>query len=254
VARVKQPEPPVIDYRPPASPPPEGRDFTVRANIKSDSPIGRALLQWGPQGGQMVYTDLTHTDGDSYEAVVPAAQAKGTIQYFIAAKNAAGLLTKQGASGQTTPYTITFKPVAAQPASTAVASSGPYQFSHLPLYRVIPGKPIVVRAQVVPTSDSGELPDRVIVLWRGNDAQDQLTEMDADPRGGWGGYKAQLPPQEDGAIFYQIVACDAAGKACGDDTGSKRKWHSAMVSAQPGGAQPMPLDAVSSKAPASVPE
>ncbi|MCA1827224.1 MAG: hypothetical protein LC689_09850, partial [Myxococcales bacterium] len=252
----KTAEPPVIEHRAPSAQPPEGRDFTVRMKIKSDSPIGVAVMQWGQKGGQMSFTQLTHTEGDSYEAVIPGAQAKGTIEYFIAAKNAAGLLTKQGSSGNTTPYTLTFKPSAAA-GSGEVASrgqSGPYRFSHLPLYRVMPGKPIVVRAQIVPTSDSGDLPDHVAVLWRGNDAQDQMTEMDQDPTGGYGGYKAKIPPQEEGAVFYQIIACDQPAKSCGDDTGSKRKWHSAMVASQPGAAQPMPLDAVSSKAPPSLPE
>ena len=249
-------EPPVIEHRKPSAQPPEGRDFTVRMKIKSESPVAVAILQARPQGAAGYNNmQLTHTEGDSYEAVIPAAQAKGTVEYFIAAKNAAGLMTRQGDGDAKTPYTLTFKPSAA--AATAVASggaAGPYQFSHLPLYRVQPGKPIVVRAQIVPTAESGDLPEHVAVLWRGNDAQDQLTDMDPDPTGGYGGYKAQLPAQDEGAIFYQVIACDAAAKSCGDDTGSKRKWHSAMVSSQPGGAQPMPLDAVSSKAPPALPE
>ena len=106
----------------------------------------------------------------------------------------------------------------------------------------------------MPSADSGDLPDRVAILWRGNDAQDQFTEMAPDQSGGYGGFRADLPAQDEGAIFYQIVACDQSAAHCGDDTGSKRKWHSAAVSAQPGGAQPMPLDAVSSKAPPSLPE
>ena len=252
----KAAEPPVIEHRKPSMQPPEGRDFTVRMKIKSESPVEVAVLTAKPQGGGAPSTiRLTHSEGDSWEGVIPGAQAKGTLEYFIAAKNAAGLMSKQGDGGPNTPYTITFKPSAAAAAS-AVASSagGPYQFSHLPLYRVMPGKPILVRAQIVPTSNGGDLPEHVAVLWRGNDAQDQLTDMDPDPTGGYGGFKVTLPAQDEGAIFYQIVACDAAAKVCGDDTGSKRKWHAAMVSSQPGAAQPMPLDAVSSKAPPALPE
>jgi hypothetical protein len=255
----KATEPPVIEHRAPSAQPPEGRDFTVRMKIKSESPIGVAILQVKPQGGQgFTPTRLTHTEGDSWEGVIPADKAKGTIEYFIAAKNDAGLLGTSGSAND--PHRLTFKAsaastqVAAAQAPATTQAAGPYNFSHLPLYRVQPGKPITVRAQVVPTNESGDLPEHVAVLWRGNDAQDQLTDMDPDPTGGYGGFKAQLPPQDEGAIFYQIVACDAAAKSCGDDTGSKRKWHSAMVSAQPGGAQPMPLDAVSSKAPPSLPE
>ena len=254
----RAPEPPVIEHRQPSAQPPEGRDFTVRAKIKSDSPIGVAVLQWKPQGGTSLNNlQLTHTEGDSYEVVLPAAQAKGTIEYFIAAKNQAGQMAKQGNGDAKTPYVMTFKSSGAS-ASTATAApeqaAGPYQFSHLPLYRVMPGQPIVVRAQIVPSAESGDLPDRAAVLWRGNDAQDQFTEMVADPTGGYGGFKAELPAQEEGGIYYQIVACDASAAHCGADTGSKRKWHSAAISAQPGGAQPLPIDAVSAKAPPTLPE
>lgn len=257
----KAPEPPVIEHRQPSAQPPEGRDFTVRMKIRSDSPVAVALLQ-SRQQGMTAFNNLAlkHTEGDSYEAVIPGPQATGTIEYLIAAKNEAGLMSRQGNGDSKTPYLLSFKPSASTPASsTATASStsdksaGPYQFTHLPLYRVQPGRPIVVRAQIVPSGD-GDLPDRAAVLWRGNDAQDQLTEMVADPNGGYGGYKAELPAQDEGAVFYQIVACDPGAKSCGDDTGSKRKWHSAAVAAQPGAAQPMPLDAASAKAPPSVPE
>ena len=108
--------------------------------------------------------------------------------------------------------------------------------------------------QVVPPTDNGEMPDRVAVLWRGNDAQDQLTDMVRDDTGGWGGFKAELPPQEEGALFFQIVACDATTTRCGVDTGSKRKWHGTAVASQAGAAKPLPLDAVSTKAPPSLPE
>ncbi len=252
----RAPEPPVIQYQKPGVQPPEGKDFAVRMKIKSESPVAVAILQWRPQGGANTNTPLAHAGGDSYEGVIPAAQAKGTVEYFIAAKNQAGLMTRQGDGDAKTPYVLTFKPAGAS--STAVAAgekaAGPFLFSHLPLYRVPPGRPVLVRVQVTPAADNGELPDKVAVLWRGNDAQDQFTEMTADPTGGWGGYRAELPSPEEGAIFYQIVACDPTATRCGADTGSKRRWHSTMVSAQPGGAQPMPLDAVSSKAPPSLPE
>ena len=253
----KAPEPPVIEHRQPSAQPPEGRDFTVRMKIKSDSPVAVAILQSRPQGGAgFTNTPLNHTEGDSYEAVVPGAQAKGSIEYFIAAKNQAGQMTRQGNGDAKTPYMLTFKASGASSSSAAASdkAAGPYQFTHLPLYRVLPGKPIVVRAQIVPSAESGDLPDRTAVLWRGNDAQDQFTEMVADPTGGYGGYKAELPAQDEGGIYYQIVACDSGAAHCGDDTGSKHKWHSAAVSAQPGGAQPLPIDAVSAKAPPTLPE
>jgi hypothetical protein len=258
----KAAEPPVIEHRRPGTQPPEGRDYTVRMKIKSDSPVAVAILQSKPQGGPAYNnTPLKNTEGDTYEAVIPGSAAKGSVEYFIAAKNQAGQMTRQGDGDSKTPYLVTFKPsasasaaAAAAPAASSDKGTGPFAFTHLPLYRVQPGKPIVVRAQIVPSSDSGDVPDRAMVLWRGNDAQDRLTEMVGDDTGGWGGFRAQLPGQEEGAIFYQIVACDPGAGHCGADTGGKRKWHSASVAAQSGGAQPMALDAVSSKVPPSVPE
>ena len=172
--------------------------------------------------------------------------------------------TRQGDGDPETPYLVTFKAAAAAPASTATAASapppaksaasaGPYSFTDLPPYRIPPGRPIVLRAQVVPSAE-GEMPDKVTVLWRGNDAQDQATEMVADPSGGYGGFKAELPAQDEGAVFFQIVACDAQASKCAVDTGSKRRWHATSIASNPGGAQPMALDAVSSKAPPTLPE
>src|SRR5882672_2401086 len=83
----KATEPPVIEHRKPSAQPPEGRDFTVRMKIKSESPVEVAILQWKPQGGANNNMSLTHTDGDSWEGVIPGSAAKGTIEYWIAAKN-----------------------------------------------------------------------------------------------------------------------------------------------------------------------
>ena len=70
---------------------PAVRDFTLRMKIKSESPVAVAILQAKPSGGAGYNNmQLTHTEGDSYEAVIPGPQAKGTVEYFIAAKNAAG--------------------------------------------------------------------------------------------------------------------------------------------------------------------
>jgi hypothetical protein len=255
----RAPEPPAIQHSRPTSPPPEGREFTVRTKIQSDSPVAVAVLQSRPQGtAAFKNTPFFRTEGDTWEAQVPAATARGTIEYFIAAKNEAGQMTRQGDGDANTPYMVTFKPAA--PAATTVAAaasvkpSGPFVFTDDPPARVTPGRPFLVRVQVVPPTENGEMPDRVAVLWRGNDGQDQLTDMIKDETGGWGGFKAELPPQEDGAVFYQIVACDAAATRCGVDTGSKRKWHATAVASQPGASRPLPLDAVSSKAPPSLPE
>jgi len=259
----KASEPPAIQHGKVRAPPPEGRDYTVRTKIVSDSPVAVAVLQSRPQGtATFTNTPLSRTEGDTWEAQIPAAMARGTVEYFIAAKNQAGQMTRQGDGDAKTPYTLTFKSAgatstptgSAAPAVASGRSSGPFVFTDDPPARVAPGRPILVRVQVVPPTDNGEMPDRVAVLWRGNDAQDQLTDMVRDETGGWGGFKAELPPQEEGALFFQIVACDATTTRCGVDTGSKRKWHATAVASQAGARRPLPLDAVSTKAPPSLPE
>ena len=171
------------------------RDLTLRMKIKSESPVAVAILLARPQGtAAFTNSKIKSTGGDNYEAEIPASMAHGTVEYFMAAKNQAGLATRQGDGDPETPYLVTFKAAAAAPASTATAASapppaksaasaGPYSFTDLPPYRIPPGRPIVLRAQVVPSAE-GEIPDKVTVLWRGNDAQDQATEMVADPSGG----------------------------------------------------------------------
>jgi len=250
--------PPVIEHRKASAQPAEGQDFTVRVKIRSESPVAVAVLQAKQAGAANVTNSpLARTEGDSYEGKIPGTMAKGSVEYFITAKNAAGAMTRQGDGDTRTPYVITFKaPLAAAPAATASAEkpAGPYEFTHNTLYRVLPNQPIMVRVQIVPSSDDGQMPDRVVVLWRGNDGRDQVTGMARDENGGYGGYKAELPPQDEGAVFYQVVACDSDATHCGVDTGSKRKWHAAAVAGQPGGATPLPLEAVSQKAPPALPE
>ena len=252
-AVARAPEPPAIQHSVAAAPP-EGRDLTVRTKIRSDSPVAVAVLQARAQGtGAFTNLPLARSGGDTWEAQIPAAMARGSVEYFIAAKNQAGQMTIQGAGDQT-PFVVTFKSGGTTVAASGAQPAGPFLFTDDPPVRVLPGSPILVRVQVVPPADRGEMPDRVAVLWRGNDAQDQLTDMVKDETGGWGGYKAVLPPQEEGAIFYQVVACDASAAKCAVDTGSRRRWHATAVASQPVQARPLPLDAVSTKAPPSLPE
>ena len=250
-AKAAAAEPPVVEHRKPATQPAEGQDFTVRIKIHSESPVAVAILQ-SKQAGTSTFsnTPLQHTDGDSYEAKIPSASAKGTLEYFIAAKNAAGLMTRQGDGDSKTPYTVTFK-AAAGDAATASADKGGWSFTHWPVTRIDVNKALLVRAQIAPSGDEGQVPDKAMVLFRGNDGQDQQVDMLPDPNGGFGGFKAELPAQADGAVYYQIVACDDAGKKCVVDTGSKKKWHGAAVGPK-GSEAPMPLNATSSKVPAEV--
>ena len=270
-----RPQPLTVEHSRPGTQPPEGRDFTIRSKIHSESPLAVAMLQARPQGTTtFISTKMTQTEGDTWEAQIPASMARGNVEYYIAVRNDAGQVTRQGDAGGKGPYVVSFKSsggtatsskssgaatstaAAKPPAPMAAAEkpSGPFVFTDNPPSRLAPGRPILLRVQVVPPTDNGEMPDRVAILWRGNDAQDQLTDMVEDKTGGWGGYKAELPPQEEGAIFFQVVACDASATKCGVDTGSKRKWHATSIATQPSAAKPLPLDAVSSKAPPTLPE
>src|SRR6266566_2297644 len=167
----KASEPPSIQHSRPAAQPPEGREFIVRSKIRSESPVAVAVLQARPQGtAAFTNTQLTHAEGDTWEAQIPASMARGTVEYFIAAKNQAGQMTRQGDGDAKTPYTLTFKSagavatVAAAPQPTR--PGGPFTFTDDPPARLAPGRPLLLRAQVVPSTDGGEMPDRVAVLWR----------------------------------------------------------------------------------------
>jgi hypothetical protein len=243
---------PVIDHKKPSGQQPEDKDFIVRMRIQSDSPVAVGLLQVKSQGS-VGFTNLklNHVVGDNYDATIPASLAHGTVEYFIVAKSEAGQVSKQGDGDSATPFVAVFRNAAPAPAAKP---AGPYLFTDNPPYRVTPGKPIVLRAQVVPASDTGALPDRVAVLWRANDAQDQMTDMQPDATGGYGGFRAEIPAQDEGGFWFQIVACDATASRCAIDTGSKRKWHAAAVASQAGARQPQPIDAVSKRAPGALTE
>src|SRR6267142_759513 len=127
-------EPPAIQYIRPAEPPAEGNPFTLRMRIQSDSPVAVAVLQARAQGtAAFVNLPLTKAEGDSWQAQIPAAMAPGTIEYFIAAKNQAGQMTRQGES-EGKPYGLTFKsaaPASSAPAPLAIVNrlAGPFSFT-----------------------------------------------------------------------------------------------------------------------------
>src|SRR6267143_4984520 len=113
-------QPPAIQYIRPAEPPAAGNPFTMRTRIQSDSPVAVAVLQARAQGtAAFVNLPLTKAEGDTWQAQIPAPMAHGIIEYFIAAKNQAGQMTRQGES-EGKPYGLTFKsaaPTASAPAA-----------------------------------------------------------------------------------------------------------------------------------------
>jgi hypothetical protein len=251
-AKVAKSGPPVIEHRKPSVALPEGQEVTLRARVRGESPIAFSGVFLRKQGesGPGVRLALTRVEGESYEAKIPSDKARGTVEYLLAAKDQNGLQSFGGDGSPTSWFTVSFKPA---PKSV----EQPFLFAVNPPVRVHPGRSVTVRAQITGGAQGEEptVPDKAQVLWRGNDGQDQVTDMQTDPTGGLGGFKAELPPQPGGgALYYQVVACDASGSKCAVDTGGRRKWHAVAVAAAPGSARPAPLEAPSSKAPGSLPE
>jgi hypothetical protein len=241
------PAKPVIEHKKPADPV-EGRDVPIRATIRSAAPIALSGVYYrktGESGYSGVIT-LRRVHGDEFEGIIPGEKAHGSIEYLIAAKDAKGQQTNQGDGNSSTWFGVTFK--------AAPRAPQPYSFAVNPPVRIAPGQPVTLRAQITAVRDDAyEPPAKAQVLWRGGDGQESQVEMQGDPNGGIGGFKAVLPALKDGALYYQIVACDSSGAKCAVDTGGRRTWHAVSVTADPAKPTPAPLD-VASKAPASLPE
>jgi hypothetical protein len=235
---------PTIEHQKPAGALPEGKEVMLRAKVRSAVPIAFSGVFVRKQGDSNAGTRvaLTKIRSDEYEAKIPAESAHGTLEYLIAAKDANGKQTFGGDGAPTTWFTLTFKP-AAQSFNVAVN----------PPARLVPGRSLTVRAQISTPGDAPVAAAKAQVVWRGADGQEQVTDMRPDPSGGLGGFKAELPPQAGGALYYQVIGCDASGAKCAISTGSKRNWHAVAVAPAPV-AKPAALQVASSKGPSSLPE
>jgi hypothetical protein len=107
---------------------PEGIALTIRAKIRTEAPpiatakliakrVGEPAsaphLELGNHAdfkGALSSWPLTPGAGDEYMATIPAAEARGTVEYLIWAKDAAGVTSVQGADRFKAPWTTTFKP------------------------------------------------------------------------------------------------------------------------------------------------
>jgi hypothetical protein len=239
--------PPLIAHQKPSGALPEGTELTLHAKVHAESPIAFSgvFVRTRGDSGSGTRIALYKVRGDEYEAKIPADKAHGTLEYLLAAKDQNGRQSFGGDGGPTTWFTISFKP--AGPVAQA------YAFAMNPPARVQPGRSLTVRAQITGPGDEPTVPAKALVVWRGTDGQEQVTDMRPDASGGLGGFKAELPPQGAGAVYYQIVACDASGQKCAVSTGGRRKWHAVAIAATPG-AKPAALQVASSKSPASLPE
>jgi hypothetical protein len=238
---------PVIEHQKPSGVLPEGKELTLHANVHAESPIAFSGVFVRARGdsGSGTRIALYKLRGDEYEAKIPADKAHGTLEYLLAAKDQHGRQSFGGDGSPTTWFTISFKP--------AAPVAPPYAFAMNPPVRVQPGRSVTVRAQITGPGNEPGVPTRALVVWRGSDGQEQVTDMRPDPSGGLGGFRAELPPQAAGAVYYQVVACDASGQKCAVSTGGRRKWHAVAIAAA-AGAKPAVLQVASSKSPASLPE
>src|SRR2546423_424256 len=240
--------PPLIEHKKPGATLPEGKEVTLRARVRGDSPIAFSGVFLRKQGesGPLTRLALNRVEGESYEAKIPAEKAHGNLEYLLAAKDENGKQSFGGDGSANTWFAISFKP-------PQQAAEQPFRFAVNPPARVNPGRSLTVRAQITGPGDEPSVPGKAQVLWRGKDGQEQVTDMQPDASGGLGGFKAELPPQVPGAMYYQVIACDPSGSKCAVSTGSKRKWHAVAIAATPG-AKPAAIEATSSRAPASLPE
>jgi hypothetical protein len=245
-AAQKKAAPPIVQHSKPVGVLPAGEEVTLRARVRGGAPIASTelFLRDAADAADDVILPMRRIGPDGYEARIPPERAHGTIEYRIAVRDRRGLQTVQG-EGQDKWYSLTFQPAA--PAEPR------YIFSVNPPARILPGKPIPVRAQITgPISgEQAIVPDRARLLFRGNDGQDQAIEMQPDPSGGLGGFKAEIPAQAGGEVYFQVLACDAAERSCRIDTGNRRKWHGIVIANRPAPI-PKPLDSASSKLPSAV--
>ena len=254
--------PPTITHNKPRVSPLEGQEFTLRVKISAEGGVFTAAAYVRPLGGEKTVTiPLTPKGDEQYVAVIPAALAKGTIEYLLAAKDGKSQQTNQGDGSPDTWYRLEFKAAASRP-----AEPGMFTIAAGGLTRAEPRKAIVLRAQITPgnldaiTDENAASAEASVkgltvnLLWREKDGEDMATPMNPDPSGGLGGYGVSLDAQFDGTvIYYQVAACNSDASKCAIDTGSKRKWNPLVVSSTPTDPPP-PLEAVSKKAPANAPE
>ncbi|MBS2021397.1 MAG: hypothetical protein JST92_03235 [Deltaproteobacteria bacterium] len=263
-AAAAKPAPPVIEHRHINAQPPEGNAFTLRIRIHSEAGIKTAAIYVRQAGSPSwkASIPLVNNDGDSWSVELPPAVTHGEIEYLIAAKDNADQQVNFGDGSPSTPFKLTFK--SAGGAAEGARPAQVFTISHASPFRVEPRRPIVLRAQISPGNIESLTEDKaadaeakvasakVQILYRGQDANDQVIDMTPDANGGLGGFIVELPAQFEGEVlYYQVVAC--ADTECAIDTGSKKKWNAVLISSSPGQA-PAAIDAVSSKAPAGLPE
>ena len=242
--------PPAIEHEKPADAK-EGAENTLAVKITGNKIVTAfGYFRAKGQAKFAVTIPLTNKEGDQWEAVVPANFAKGTIEYLFSATDEKKRRTTQGDGAPNKPFSLEFKKGGAGEATASAGGDG-YLFAHKPVVRASPGVNINIRAQATPDKEA-DAPTKMMLLVRDGAGVDKQIDLAADESGGIGGFSGQIPAQGEGALYYQIVACKEA--KCGIDTGTKKNWHAVAVSNDAEAKLPEAIDAVSSKAPAGLPE
>src|SRR5216683_2202871 len=256
-ARADDTRPPVISDVRAAQ---RGGQVHIEARITDETGVLMATCHHRSGGGRWLDAPMTKSDyDDTFKVSFDAGPdteywiessdllGNGPSTYGAAAKPVAlGASSPKDAQAQREPPEPP-KRRENRPAKVASKAAPPVIEHHKP------GASLPVRAQITGPGDEPSVPGKAQVLWRGSDGQEQVTDMQADASGGLGGFKAELPPQAPGAVYYQVVACDPSGSKCAVSTGSKRKWHAVAISPAVGAKAPA-IDVPSSKAPRSLPE
>src|SRR5437899_2720125 len=217
-----------------------GGQVHIEARITDETGVLTATCHHRSGGGRWLDAPMTKND---YDDTFKVSFAGGPdTEYWIDSSDLLG-------NGPST-YGAAAKPVAVGTSSPKEAQAQretpepPKRRDH---------RPVKVASKAGPPVIEHRVPGKAQVPWRGGEGQEQGTDMQPDATGGLGGFKAELPPQTAGAVYYQVVACEPSGSKCAVSTGSKRKWHAVAIAAAPG-AKAAAIDAASSKAPGSLPE
>ena len=235
---------PVIEHEKPVDPK-EGEPVKLTVKVTGNKIAdgkGVAYVRNKGDAKWKATVKLANTEGDTWQVEVPAALAKGTLEYIFSFTDEKKQRTVQGDGAPDKPYSVEFK---------GAKGDELYLFAHKPVVRISPGANLNIRAQATPGKEE-DAPSKMMVLLRDAAGADKAIDLAADESGGIGGFAGAIPAPSEGALYYQVVACKA--DKCGVDTGSKKAWHAVLVSNDGDAKLPEPIDAVSSKAPAGLPE
>lgn len=88
----------------------EGTQITVQATITDDISVDSATLYYKSQGATTWSSVSMQGSGQQYSGVIPASKVvKGTLQYYLQAKDSGGNVVESPASGASDPYAVVIR-------------------------------------------------------------------------------------------------------------------------------------------------